>query len=246
MSPLTAPAEAGRGRISTAALVASAALIAQILSACSNPPQSFSATSVAAQYPDLNDRPPLAEVSADQVAQIKAEPIHLRDNPEHAAVRQQHSVRPAPAPTPRIEPAVFSLTAPYLNFSQKLTFYPRRNWIERSSIEFLAVAIGDANSTIFSFQLWQYRTKFGCKLLSPIGCDVQIFKYQPALVSAFLTDHEVKAVVWHSKNSPDSRTFPAVSNVTVSRSGSLSAAWARSCRFRDVLHFGCDSAADIW
>ena len=100
-------------RIKTTAFVASVALIAQILSACSSQPQSFSANSVAAQYPDLNDlAPPAAEVRADQVAQLKAELIQVRDEQERVAGRQQRSVRPLPAPTSGIEPAVFSLTAP--------------------------------------------------------------------------------------------------------------------------------------
>jgi hypothetical protein len=78
-----------RGRINTAALVASAALIAQISSACSILPQSVSATGAVAQYPDLNDTPPRAEVRADQVAQIKAELIQVRDDQERAAAQQQ-------------------------------------------------------------------------------------------------------------------------------------------------------------
>jgi len=82
----TRSAAGRRGRISTTAFVASVALIAQILSACS---QSFPAASVAAQYPDLNDPTPRAGVRADQVAQIKAEMIQVRDDQEHAAARQQ-------------------------------------------------------------------------------------------------------------------------------------------------------------
>jgi len=82
----TRSAAGRRGWINTAAFVASVALIAQILSACS---QSFPAASVAAQYPDLNDPTPRAGVRADQVAQIKAEMIQVRDDQEHAAARQQ-------------------------------------------------------------------------------------------------------------------------------------------------------------
>jgi hypothetical protein len=78
-----------RGRINTAAFVVSVALIAQILSACSIVPESASATSAIAQYPDLNDQPPRAEVRADQVAQIKAELIQVRDEQERAATQQQ-------------------------------------------------------------------------------------------------------------------------------------------------------------
>jgi hypothetical protein len=77
-----------RGWINTPALVATVALIAQIVSACSSLPQSFPATSVAAQYPDLNDPPPMAEVCADQVAQIKAELIQARDDQERVAAQQ--------------------------------------------------------------------------------------------------------------------------------------------------------------
>jgi hypothetical protein len=72
-----------------AAFVASMALIAQILSACSSPAQSVAATSVAAQYPDLNDPPRMAEVNADQVAQIKAELIQARDDQERVGAKQQ-------------------------------------------------------------------------------------------------------------------------------------------------------------
>jgi hypothetical protein len=106
MTKLPIRAAAGRRyRTSTAALVASGALIAQTLSACSSPPQSFSATGGAVQYPDLNDLPPpAAEVRADQVAQLKAELIHVRDELGRVAVRQQRSVRPLPAPTSGIEP----------------------------------------------------------------------------------------------------------------------------------------------
>jgi hypothetical protein len=107
-------AAAGRRyRIGTASLLAFLALIAQILSACSSQPQSFSANSVAAQYPDLNDLPPpAAEVRADQVAQLKAELIQVHDEQERVAGRQQRSIRPSPAPISGVEPAVFSLTAP--------------------------------------------------------------------------------------------------------------------------------------
>jgi hypothetical protein len=76
-------------RIKSTAFVASVALIAQILSACSIGPQSVSATSAVAQYPDLNDLQPRAEVRADQVAQIKAELIQVRDDQERAAAQQQ-------------------------------------------------------------------------------------------------------------------------------------------------------------
>jgi len=82
----TRSAAGRRGRTNTAAFVATVALIAQILSACS---QSFPAASVAAQYPDLNDPTPRAGVRADQVAQIKAEMIQVRDDQERAAARQQ-------------------------------------------------------------------------------------------------------------------------------------------------------------
>ena len=83
----TRSAAGRRGPINTAAFVASVALIAQILSACSS--QSVRATSVAAQYPDLNDPPLRAEVRADQVAQIRAELIQVRDDQERAAAQQQ-------------------------------------------------------------------------------------------------------------------------------------------------------------
>ena len=76
-----------RGRINTAAFVTSVALTAQILSACSSS-RSFPADGFAA-YPDLNDPTPTAAVRADQVAQMKADLIQLRDNQERAAVRQQ-------------------------------------------------------------------------------------------------------------------------------------------------------------
>ena len=77
------------GRMHMAAFAAAIALIAQILSACTSPPQSVSATSVAAQYPDLNDPPPTAEGTAGQVAQIKAELLQVRDNQVRAAIQQQ-------------------------------------------------------------------------------------------------------------------------------------------------------------
>jgi hypothetical protein len=78
-----------RGRINRPVFVATIALIAQTVSACSSLPQSFPATSFAAQYPDLNNPPPTAEVSADQVAQIKAELIQARDDQERVAAQQQ-------------------------------------------------------------------------------------------------------------------------------------------------------------
>jgi hypothetical protein len=73
-----------RGQINTAAFGAFVALIAQVLSACSNLP----ATSAAPQYPDLNDPTPTAGLRADQVAQIKAELIQARDDLERAAAQQ--------------------------------------------------------------------------------------------------------------------------------------------------------------
>ena len=76
-----------RGRTRTAAFVASVALTAQILSACSSsrsfPEDGFTA------YPNLNDPTPTARVSADQVAQIKAELIQARDDQERIATQQQ-------------------------------------------------------------------------------------------------------------------------------------------------------------
>ena len=85
----TRSAAGRRGRINTAALVASVTLSAQMLSACSNLPQSAPATGAAAQYPDLNDTPPrVALLRADQVAQIKAELIQVRDEQQRAAAQQ--------------------------------------------------------------------------------------------------------------------------------------------------------------
>ena len=80
---------AGRRGRTNKAFVASVALVAQTLSACSSLPQSFPAISAAAQYPDLNDPPPSAEVRADQVAEIKAELIQARDDQERAAAQRQ-------------------------------------------------------------------------------------------------------------------------------------------------------------
>jgi hypothetical protein len=84
----TRSAAGRRGPINTTAFVVCAALIAQILSACSNL-QSFPATSIAGQYPDLNDPPPTAGVRADQAAQIKAELIQVRDDQVRVAAQQQ-------------------------------------------------------------------------------------------------------------------------------------------------------------
>ena len=84
------PTRTAAGRqIRTAAFVASAALIVQMLSACSDLRQSSPETSVATQYPDLNDPTPAAEVRADQVARIKAELLQVRDNQVRAAIQQQ-------------------------------------------------------------------------------------------------------------------------------------------------------------
>lgn len=86
----TRSAAGRRGWTSTTAFVASVALIAQLLSACSTSlPQSFPATSVVAQYPDLNDPPPAVALRVGQVAQIKAELIQVRDDQERAAAEQQ-------------------------------------------------------------------------------------------------------------------------------------------------------------
>jgi hypothetical protein len=85
----TRSAAGRRGPTDTVAFLASAALIAQILSACSDLHQSFPATGVAGQYPDLNDPPPMAGARANEVAQIRAELIQLRDNQERAAAQQQ-------------------------------------------------------------------------------------------------------------------------------------------------------------
>ncbi len=78
----TGSAAARQGR--TAAFVASAALIAHLLSACSIPLQSGSETRAAAQYPDLNDPTPNVAARAD-VAQLKAQLIQVRDNQGRAA-----------------------------------------------------------------------------------------------------------------------------------------------------------------
>jgi hypothetical protein len=77
------------GRINTAAFVASVTLIAQILSACAIPLRPFSATGEAA-YPDLNDpTPKAAAVRADELTQLKAELIRIRDDHERARAQQE-------------------------------------------------------------------------------------------------------------------------------------------------------------
>jgi hypothetical protein len=77
----TRSAAGRRGRISSAAFVASIALIAQMLSACSSLP------SAVAQYPDLNDPRPSVQLRSDEVAQVKAELIQARDDQERATGR---------------------------------------------------------------------------------------------------------------------------------------------------------------
>ena len=84
----TRSAAGRRGRINTAAFVASVTLIAQMLSACAGLPQSVPAAGAAAQYPDLNDPPPGVALRTDQVAQIKAHLIQARDDQERAAAQQ--------------------------------------------------------------------------------------------------------------------------------------------------------------
>jgi len=91
----TRSAAGRRHRINAAAFVASVALIAQMLSGCSG--QSVTATSAAAQYPDLNDTPPRVSLRADQVAQTKAELIQVRDETqERAASLVAQTSRPQP------------------------------------------------------------------------------------------------------------------------------------------------------
>jgi hypothetical protein len=79
----TRSAAGRRRRTNAAAFVASVALIAQILSACSG--QSVPAASAAAQYPDLNDTLPRVSLRADQVAQIKSELLQVRDETQERA-----------------------------------------------------------------------------------------------------------------------------------------------------------------
>jgi len=76
-------------RIGAAALVASMALIAQTLCACSELPQSASAASTSSRYLDLNQPPPNGGLSADQAAQAKAGLTTARDNSQRAAVQGQ-------------------------------------------------------------------------------------------------------------------------------------------------------------
>ena len=82
----TRSAAGRRGPANTTAFLASVAVAAQILSACSNPSP---ATGTAARSPDLTDQPPKSGLRADQVAQIKAELIQARDDQERAAAQQQ-------------------------------------------------------------------------------------------------------------------------------------------------------------
>ena len=79
----TRSAAGRRRRTNAAAFVASVALIAEILSACTG--QTVPATSAAAQYPDLNDTTPRVALRADQAAQIKAELIQVRDETQERA-----------------------------------------------------------------------------------------------------------------------------------------------------------------
>ena len=78
----------------TAAFMASVALIAHMLSACSSPSQSVPVASTAAFYPDLNDPPPSVAEPADDAAQLKARLIQLRDRQERAAA-EQHTLHQA-------------------------------------------------------------------------------------------------------------------------------------------------------
>jgi hypothetical protein len=78
-----------RGQINTAALMASVALIAHTLSACSGPPQSVPIANAATPYPDLNDPPASVPLRADDAAQLKARLIALREDQERAAAEQQ-------------------------------------------------------------------------------------------------------------------------------------------------------------
>jgi len=79
-----------RGLINTAALAACTVLVAQILSACAVPLQSSSTTGGPASYPDLNDPTPTATAARpDELAQLKAELIRIRDDHQRIAVRQQ-------------------------------------------------------------------------------------------------------------------------------------------------------------
>ena len=84
---VTKPRGGGEARSDNkAAFVASVALIAQPLSACSNLPT----TGAAAQYPDLNDpTSTAAAVRADELAQLKAELTRIRDDHDRAAAYQQ-------------------------------------------------------------------------------------------------------------------------------------------------------------
>ena len=84
------PTAAGRrDYINLAALAASAVLVAQILSACAVPLQSFSTTGGPASYPYFNDPQPAADVRAAELAQLKAELIRIRDDHQRVAVQQQ-------------------------------------------------------------------------------------------------------------------------------------------------------------
>ena len=86
---------AGRqGRIYAAAYVASVVLAACMLSACASRPQSGPVASAAALYPDLNDPPPNVAVRADDMAQLKARLVQLRDDQERAAT-EQHALHQA-------------------------------------------------------------------------------------------------------------------------------------------------------
>jgi hypothetical protein len=78
---------AKRSRVNPAAFVASMALIAQTLCACSGLP---STTSSAAPYANLNEPPPRRDPMADQeAARTIAELIATRDNAERSASQQQ-------------------------------------------------------------------------------------------------------------------------------------------------------------
>jgi len=81
-----------RININTAVFVGSVALIVHTLAACSGLSQSgpASAVSSTAPYPDVNERPPSRNPSADQeAAQTKAQPNAARGNSERAAAQQQ-------------------------------------------------------------------------------------------------------------------------------------------------------------
>lgn len=79
---------------------------------------------------------------------------------------------------------------------------PRGNGIERGAIEFLVLAVGEADGATPRMQLWTHDIKLACEGIGLLESDLSVFEDHTALVFEIFAYDEVKIKVGHTNRLP--------------------------------------------